>query len=111
MVHRLSGDLWYPMDYGTGDAPPPGLLRHDGRIMERAPGERASPGPEAEPGTLAIVAGLLTRMRRFKREVLQMRKHGRGHQLESSDGNSGALGTAQGGQLSCRTVTEPLPQL
>lgn len=35
-----------------------------------------------------------------------MRKHGPGHQLESSDSNSGALVTAQGGQLSCRTVTE-----
>lgn len=67
--------------------------------------ERASPVPEAVPGTLAIVAGLLIRMRRFKREVLQMRKHGPGHRLESSDGNSGALVTAQGGQLSCRTVT------
>lgn len=69
MVHRLSGDLWYPMDYGTGDTPLSELLRHDGRITEMAPRERASLCLRLYQAPWPLM-GLLTRMRRFKREVL-----------------------------------------
>lgn len=54
-----------------------------------APMEGTSLVPKAVPGTLAMVASLLARARRYRREVLVSNE-------ESSVSNSGALVTAQG---------------
>lgn len=53
MVHRLSGDLWYPMDYRTGDTPLSELLRLNGLNHRNGTKGESIPVSEAVPGTLA----------------------------------------------------------